>query len=242
MPTYKVNIALNDTTLTALQNGGFQMQVYKGSMSNAKGQPVVWFTLNEFSSTVSVTWADSYGGYFSNTLVENKATIVISTSSGMQPGQIFTLNSNGSGSLTSGGPAEDYTFESLIQSERTCGLTTSASGSQPAAICAFPQYATLDNMVQPYEKVLILFTQTPLNTGSVVQTAVTQSISIVMAPSEPSFTTSFDINTGWNIDGSSQAVVNAPNFTLAPDLIIPAASSTSQGNINVKKSKLKADA
>lgn len=237
MPNYSVNIALDSATLTALSNGNYQMQVFKGAQSPAAsaGQPVVWFALSQFSSTVNISWTDSYGGFFSNTIPEPGAVVTIATSSPMNLGDIFTLQATGQGALTSGGPATAYSFESLEQTEWSCGLTTAACGGQPTAICAFPQYSTIDNLIEPYEMVLVVFTQTPVNTGSVVQTAVSTSVSIVLAPSEPNCSVSFDINKGWDIGDQANVAVNPPNFELAPALIIPPASDMAQGKINLHK-------
>jgi hypothetical protein len=237
MPQYQVNIELDSTTLAALKAGNFQMQVYKGAKTTATGFPVVWFTLTEFSSVVSLYWETNYGGYFSNTIAEPKATVVMSTSSPMNLGDVFTLETDGSGVLSSGGPVTAYSFESDIQEQWTCGLTATVNGGQPSAICAFPQYATMDNLIEPYEMILILFTQTPLNTGSVVETAVSQSVSMTLSPSDADLSVSFNINKGWDTQGSPYAIVNAPNFELAPALIIPPPSAdlVGQGKINVKK-------
>lgn len=239
MPTYQVNIALDSNTLAALNNGGYQMQVYKGARSSAHkaGFPVVWFTLSEFSPNVSLNWTTDYGGYFSDTIAEPEATVVLSTASPMELGEVFTLNSDGSGTLSSGGLDTAYSFESLIPEQRTCGLTATSPGGQISPICAFPQYASIENILEPYEMILVLFTQTPLNTGSVVQTAVSKSVSMILSPSVPSLDVSFDIETSWNTGGSLYAKANPANFELAPALIIPPASAelVGQGKINLKK-------
>ena len=76
---YTVKITLDDETLRALSNG-FQMQAFKGvKASNPSGAlPTVWTSVDSFSNTVTISWSESYGGYFSDTVV--KQGVVVDTS------------------------------------------------------------------------------------------------------------------------------------------------------------------
>jgi hypothetical protein len=224
---YKVQVELNDETLMALKSGKFQMQAYKGvKTANTGGAlPTVWFALDEFSSTLAISWKQLFAGYFSNTPVKMGVTVDISTKKNMEPGNLITLQEDGSASVsTSGGVPDAFAFESKMRNVWTCGLLTPVNGSPGTPICAFPQYGAVGNLMEPYEKVLLLFTQKQLDTGSVVQTAISKSVSIIMSPSEKNITVGFDINTGWDTHGNPQVKQNPASFDLAPDLIVPSAS------------------
>lgn len=227
MPDYQVNIALDNTTLGALENENYQMQVYKGVQAGLSdgALPTVWFTLDIFSSKVTVSWSVDYEGYFSDTPIAVPVTVDITTNQPMELGNVITLETDGSSEVTTtDGVSTAYSFLSNQETTWTCGLMTAANGGDPAPICAFPIHQTTGVVIEPYEKILILFTQTELDTGSVVQTAVSESISITLSPDTPKFDTSFDIDKGWDTNGSPQAVENPVNFDMAPDLIVPPAS------------------
>ncbi|GBF84352.1 hypothetical protein [Aphanothece sacrum] len=226
--TYTVSIALDNETLTALNNGTWQMQVYKGCKSpNASAAlPTVWYTVpkTKFSNEIKTSWHTPYGGYFSNTSVTAGTTVNTSTNQPMSPGDVITLNANGSASVsTSGGVSGAFSFLSQKTETWTCGLLVTPKGGEASPICAFPQYGAAGNLIQPYEKVLILFTQAQLNIGAVVQTSLTKSVSCVLSTSQPKISVAFNINSGWNTMGNPQAKQNPIQFDLAADLIIPLA-------------------
>ncbi|MEE9581082.1 MAG: hypothetical protein V3V74_07200 [Nitrosomonadaceae bacterium] len=222
MPQYQVNVALDAATLAALQNG-FSMQAFKGAKASAPAgaQPTLWFQLDQFSSTVSVNWEEHFGGYFSNTPIHKDVVVNISTGKEMSLGQILTLQTDGECTLNSGGVSTAYNFASEQEQTWTCGLTVSANGQDASAICAFPQYGAVNNVIEPYEKVLLLFTQAQITTGAVVETAVSSSVSVILSPQNPTADLKFDINRGWDTEGNPYATENAADFAMATDLIIP---------------------
>jgi len=142
----------------------------------------------------------------------------------MNPGDVITLLASGGSSVsTIGGTKEAFSFLSEKTTTWTCGMLVTPQGGKAAPICAFPQYGAIGNIIQPYEKVLFLFTQAQLDTGSVVQTALTKSVSCTLSPDQPEITVAFNINKGWDTGGNPQAKQNPVQFNLAPDLIIPSA-------------------
>lgn len=224
---YEVDISLDNATLAAL-NSGWQMQVYKGvKTSNPGGAlPTVWYTVSKFSSLVKTLWSESYGGYFSDSTVASGVTVDIQTQDPMNAGDVINLNADGSSSVsTTGGVPNAFAFTSDKAETWTSGLLVAPEGEPLAPCCAFPQYGSVGNVIEPYEKVLILFTQDQLDTGAVVETAVSTSVSIILSPSMPTAAVSYDINSGWNTNGNPQAAVNPMNFTLAPELIVPSATA-----------------
>jgi len=224
MTLYKVTVSLNDETLKALK-AGFYMQVYKGVKSQtADGAlPTVWFTVDSFSSNVVVHWSENYGGYFSNTKVRNGVTVDTSTSDSMNAGDVIILHDDGSASVsTTGGKPGTFSFKSEKKEAWTSGLMVAPEGQALAPVCAFPQYGAVGNVIMPYQKVLLLFSQDQLDTGSVVETAFSESVSITLGTSLTELEVGFDINKGWDTKGSILAKVNPQDFALAPDLIVPA--------------------
>lgn len=231
MTTYKVSVELDNDTLAALNNG-FQMQVFKGvKAAKTGGLPTVWFAVKEFSSTVTASWSETYGGYFSDTKVIQGVTVNTSVQKSMNPGDVITLADDGSANVsTIGGVRDSFSFKSEKQKTWTSGLMVAPEGQKLAPICAFPQYGAFGNIIQPYEKILILFAQKPLDTGAVVETAVSASVSITLATSVQNISVAFNINKGWDTKGNPQAKVNQMNLMMAEELIFHSASLANMMN------------
>lgn len=243
MATYSITIDLDEETLAAFKNNNFQMQVYKGVKTSGPvgALPTVWFDVDTFSSKVKVSWEEKFGGYFSNTQVRNGVVVDISTQKPMEPKNVITLSNSGSASVsTEGGVPGAFAFKSEQDSEWTSGLLSKNSKGEFAPICAFPQYGSVGNIMIPYQKVLILFTQAQLDTGAVVETALSTSVSIILSTQGPTANVAYNINKGWDTKGNIQASANPQNFALAPDLIVPSASL--KNIYEEEKRKLKASA
>lgn len=222
---YKVTVTLDDETLHAL-SAGFQMQVFKGvkSTAYASALPTVWLTVpqRKFSSSVDITWTEECGGYFSHTMVQPGVTVDSSTGKPMEPGQTLILNSDGSSIVSStGGTPGAFTFESKRTETWTCGLMSDGNGEGLSPVCAFPQYGYIANIIMPYQRILILFTQMQLSTRTIVSTAGVPSVTITLSPQMPTATVPYNINTGWKVDGSQYQTANPPHFKIAPALIVP---------------------
>lgn len=171
---------------------------------------------------MKVKWSETYGGYFSNSKVEQGVTVDISSGKPMEAGNVITLAADGSTSVSSqGGRQGAFSFSSEKDSTWTSGLMVAPVGQKLAPVCAFPQYGAVGNVIEPYQKVLILFTQKQLDTGAVVETAVSKSVSIILSPSKPTIFVDFNINKGWDTKGDTRAKENPQNFGMAPDLIVP---------------------
>ncbi|MFT5778777.1 MAG: hypothetical protein ACI837_001733 [Crocinitomicaceae bacterium] len=223
MATYKVTVALDNSTISALSNG-FQLQVFKGVKSSSPqgALPTVWTTIDHFAGTVEISWSDNYGGYFSNTMIAQGARVSIATEQNMNPGEVITLSQNGSSSVAAtGGIQGAFAFMSEQTNTWTSGLTASANGSNPTSICAFSLYGSTTNILESYERVVILFTQELMEPGTIVRTAVSSSLSITLSAASPTLAVIFNINTGWDTLGSPYAQLNPSNFELAPGLIVP---------------------
>lgn len=239
MTTYSVKISLDDTTLNALNNG-FKLQVFKGvkAASPAGGLPTVWLTVDQFSNEVVLSWQENYGGYFSKTSVQEGNVVDVSTSNPMSPGDVITLSNSGSSSVsTIGGVPGAYCFESQKTDMWTSGLISAVNGKDPTPICAFPQYGAVGNIMAPYDKILVLFTQGQVDTGAVLETALSKSVSVILSTLTPTATLAFNINTGWDTMGNPQAKQNPQNFALAPDLIVPSVSLQNMARVKTEARK-----
>jgi len=230
MTAYNVSINLDNETSRALTRHGFSMHIFKGVKSaNIRGAlPTLWFSTNDFSNNhINVAWEsrdDSYGGYFSEAKLQSGEIIQPSFEHPMTVGDVMTYNNGAPSVSTKGGAEGSFTFVSDKTSEIISGLLEKNPNRKLTPICAFPQFSTINNLVSPYEKILILFTENDLNISTAVSITLSVSISIKLSIVYPSAEIAFNINKGWDKRGNLQATINPKNFALAKDLIISSKS------------------
>jgi hypothetical protein len=224
---FQIQVALDNATLAVLATG-WQLQVYKGVKSSTPGGlPTIWFTVETFSNQMALNWAEQFGGYVSDQTVANGVVVNASSQQSMDLGDLMTLESDGQTEVsTDGGVVGAITIGSQKTSEWTCGMTQSMNGSVPTAICAFPLYGAADDIMEPYECIVLLFASSQTTTGTVVEEAITSSATVTLSGTTANVALSFDINSGWAaaIPGDPSVAFNPPNVDLAEILIIPGSS------------------
>jgi hypothetical protein len=219
--TYQVTISLDDTTLKALK-AGWQLQAFKGVKGSQTGRPVVWYSVDEFSNKVTLSWNEQYGAYVSNQKLINAVTVDISSQKDLDLGTKMVLDTDGSTSLTTiGAKTGSVVVQSQKDTEWICGMTQSVNGQEPTATCAFPLYGHTLDIMMPYESVVLLFASSQVDTGTVVEEALSSSVTITLSGGQPNINLIFDMNTGWNTSGNPYAKVNPNPIDLAAELIIP---------------------
>jgi len=222
MANYSIQIAFNDVTLTALKQNGWQLRAFKGVKGPQGGIPTLWFSINEFSSTASISWEDEYGAYVDNKQLNSGVQVDISSNQPIDAGDVMTLNDDGRTSIsTNGGMANAFTIYNAKQEEWLCGITQSANGNPPSSICAFNLYGSSMDIMEPYEKVVLLFATSQMDTGTVVEEAESASVEIVLSLDNPSVQLAFDINKSWDTKGNPNVSFNPLPIDLASKLIIP---------------------
>jgi hypothetical protein len=85
-------------------------------------------------------------------------------------------------------------------------------------VCASPLHGNMLDVVAPVEQVLLMFSSSPINTGTVVYKASSQGLLIDLR-SAAQRTVQFDINKGWSWGGGAWAQSVRPNTDLVPLLI-----------------------
>lgn len=222
MDQYKISISLDDATLHALDEGGWQLQAFKGVKGAGAGKPLLWYALSEFSSKVELKWGEQFGGYVANQKLLAGATVDISSYRTMDPGQRMSLNPDGTTSIsTVGGKKDAFTFYNAKKEEWTCGISQSVNGSNPSPLCAFHLYGLTFDFIEPYEKIVLVFASTQVDTGTVVEEALAASVEILLSPEQPNIGLGFNINQSWDTGGSQYIKVNPEPIALAPVLIVP---------------------
>jgi hypothetical protein len=221
---YQVTISMSAATVQALLAGNFYLYGFKAvQATQGGGAPLVWFQTQTFSTQTIVLWQEQYQAYTSTNQVIPNGQILASFSTDIDLGQTLQVQSGGVGPVIDGGPDTAISILNTTSMQFTCGIAETVSGSANP-LCAFPLYGNNMDVIAPIEKVLLMFSTLPVNTGTVVMQAYSSSILIdLTADNQRSVT--YDINAGWSWGGYSWAQQIPPNSQLVPLLIEPASAS-----------------
>ncbi len=220
---YSVTISMSGSTVQTLLASNFQLYGFKAVQTTlGGGAPTVWFKTGTFSSTTAVNWTEQYQAYTSTTVNFGPNTqIVASDSQNINLGQTMTVAAGGIGTVVNGGTTSAISIFNTTSTQFTCGINQmqSVNGAQvPTPLCAFPLYGNMLDVIAPIERVLLMFSTLPVNTGTVIYQAYSQGVLIDLTSVQQRAVT-FDINAGWSWGGGSWGQSVAANANLVPLLI-----------------------
>jgi hypothetical protein len=217
---YSVTITMNQTTVNALSTGGFYLYGFKAVKTTSVGAPVVWFETAAFGLNTVVSWSENYQAYTSNSQVIAGGQVVATNSYPINLGQTLQITTPaGTGSVnTQSGTPQAIDIANQTTTQFTCGISQSNPVGAVTPMCAFTLYGNFTDVIAPIEKVLLMFSTLPINTGTVVEQSYSPALLIDLT-AENSRTVAFDINQGWNWGGGSWAQAYAANTDLVPLLI-----------------------
>jgi hypothetical protein len=224
MATSEVTIQMDQNTLIALANGGFQLYGYTAvECSDRAGLPAVWLGTKNFSLTTRVAVPASYDAFTAPAMsLAPGITLRASFEVPISTGQILEVNqAGGTGSVKSGGEPGTVTILNQTETQYTCGLMQNGeSGGQVAAapICGFDLYGGGIQLITPLQKVLFLFSSVVAAPGTMVELSKGPGILIDLTDND-SPTIQFGINQGWSWGGYAWAQTVAANTDLRPVLI-----------------------
>jgi hypothetical protein len=215
---YQVTISMTAQTVSQLLAAGFFLYGFKAvQTSMAGGSPVVWFATQEFSATTTVNWQEQYQAYTSNSQIIPGGGITASFAASITLGQTLNVEAGGVGDVTSGGPSTAISILNTVSTPFTCGISE-LQGANYNALCAFPLFGNNEDVIAPIERVFLMFSTQPVNTGTVIEQSYGPGILIDLTASNQR-TVNYDINTGWSWGGGSWAQMFPPNSDMVPMLI-----------------------
>ncbi|MBF0306785.1 MAG: hypothetical protein HQL40_17520 [Alphaproteobacteria bacterium] len=223
---YQVTITMNSTTVSTLLSGNFVLYGFKAVQSTAAGSPLVWFQTQSFSATTVVGWTEQYQAYTSTSTIIPNGEIVSSFAANITLGQQMNVSAGGLGTVVAGGPATAISILNTTSTQYTTGISQVTNGvAQP--VCAFPLYGNNEDVIAPIEKVLLMFSTRPVNTGTVIEQSYGPGILIDLTASNQR-TVAYDINAGWSWGGFNWAQQIPASSDLIPLLIDDSVQSSAR--------------
>jgi hypothetical protein len=223
---YNVDIEMSPATVQALLTGNYYLYGFKAVQSTqGGGAPLVWFKSQTFSTSTVVAWETLYQAYTSTSQIIPNGKITASFAADIDLGQTLSVGLGGIGTVTAGGPPFAISILNTTSTPFTCGISQVENGTA-SPLCAFPLFGNNLDVIAPIEKVLLMFSTIPVNTGTVIMQSYSSSLLIDLT-SDTSRTVSYDINGGWSWGGFSWATQYPPSSNLVP-LLIETATATSK--------------
>jgi len=227
---YEVTINMTAQTVSQLLAAGFFLYGFKAvQTSMTSGSPVVWFSTQQFSATTTVNWQEQYQAYTSNSQIIPGGNIVASFAASITLGETLNVEAGGVGNVTSTGVPTAISILNTVSTPFTCGISE-LQGASYNALCAFQLFGNNEDVIAPIEKVFLMFSTQPVNTGTVVEQSYGPGLLIDLTASNQR-SVNYDINAGWSWGGFSWAQQFPPNSNLVPLLIEP--SSPAPGLVSL---------
>ena len=170
-----------------------------------------------------MSWTKQYQAYFSKTFNGITATFF----KDLDLGQILQVQSDDEGVIADGGRPDAVSIRNTLTTQLTCGVSQYQHlDNAPKPFCAFPLYGLQEDVMVPIEKVLLMFSTTPINTGDPIEQAHNPAILQAYSPSilidltdATMRNVNYDINNGWSWGGNSWARQISVDQDLVPLLV-----------------------
>lgn len=223
---YQVQLTMTQATVTALQGGNYQLYGFKAVQTTmGDGAPLVWFSIPAASllPNTNISWTEQYQAYISNTFPIAPNTVITSSASvGISLGQQWNVEQGGGDNVTTQGPSIAISLYNTTKTPFTCGVSMEQNGTF-SPLCAFPLYGGGLDIIAPIQKVVLMFSTLPYNTGTVIEQAFSPGIFIDLT-ADNQRAVAFDINNGWSWGGGSWGQQIAASADLIPFLVEPPSS------------------
>jgi len=218
---YEIDITMDDTTVNALVGGNYNLYGFKAvQTTQSGGAPLVWFTLPDtgYSALTQLMWSVQYEAYTSHSSIIPSGQVKASFTAPIALGQTLEVEAAGIGPVKNGGTAQAISLLNTTNTQFTCGIAQHSADGSNNPMCAFPLYGEQLDVIVPIEKVLLMFSSVPINTGTVIEQAYGPAILIDLT-SASLRAVSYDINDGWSWGGFGWAQTVTATENLVPLLI-----------------------
>jgi len=216
---YGVTILMDDNTVTNLTAGGYNLYGFKAVQGPTGGAPLVWVKTNQFGLSTAISWQEQYQAFTSTSSISGGTTINVSNPYDINLANTLNVTGQtGTGSVVTSGVANAISINNQTSVKFTCGISQVQNNGPANPLCAFNLYGNMLDLIVPIEKVLLMFSSTPVNTGTVIMQSYSQCVLIDLT-SQNTRTLGFDINNGWQTKSQVGMDVYPANTSMVPLLI-----------------------
>jgi len=220
MADFKVEISMDTNTLNKLKDGGYKLFGFKAVQVSVKGGvPLVWFSTDEYLTTTSVQWEESYEAYISTQVSPSQGTTIIaSNTASIDLGNTMNVTKNGAVDVETTGQAGSISVVAELGKQWTTGINQLVQGkTQP--LCAIPLFGGNLNIITPRQKVLLMFATAPYSTGTVIVQSFSSGILVDFTGGFDNRQVTYEINNGWGPTTQTWAKIIPVSTELTPLLI-----------------------
>ena len=223
MASFDVDIKMSQETVNALSQNGFILYGFKAVKSAIPGAPVVWFQTRAYGKDTVLNWDENYEAYTSTSDIVAGGRIKATNSYPIKLGQTLEVNDrSGTGSVSGTGKAGAISIMNNTSTKLTCGISQLDPDGAVSPMCAFPLFGNNLDVIAPIERILLMFSTSPFNTGTVIFQAYSPGVLIDLTGAT-SRDLSYDIDNGWAWDGGAWGRQIKASENLVPLLIENAA-------------------
>ena len=200
---YSIKINLDDATLTTLKNGGYTLYAFRAVNAPGGSLPVIWQSIPKYFNDIEIDWTISYGAYISLTTIKPGVVIKTSSHAEMDLGYTYEVDTKGIPSVKKGGPDRAITITNHETIQLTCGIGEVVGGDfRP--LCASPVLNGFSDVIEPIQKIALLFASQVERTATVIQYSLGPGILLDV-------TTHHDRNVSFTMDGTEAKWIPDPN-------------------------------
>lgn len=229
---YKVILKMSSETVNALTKSNYLLYCFRCVQCwDRAGVPLVWYQTKNYSLNTFISWSEDYEAY---TFAEN-----FQAGTKISPGTSYPINlkqklhitsSQGTGEVKQDGVSGAVAISNETQTQFTCGISGKMEDGYFYPICAFPLFGSGTQVIIPLPKILLLYSTTQVNQGTVIVKSEENGILINLADSPNNQrTVSYDINKGWDWDKASWAETIKASTDLTQVLIAEPPASFNPG-------------
>ncbi|WP_114392478.1 hypothetical protein [Oleisolibacter albus] len=226
MPDRTLTIVIDSATLTTLKAAGYTLYgMVAVSSSNQSGRPLIALKTKSYLTSTSVTLEAACSVYDSTSPLAANQTVTVAVSCPIQPGQMATINTDGSISLsTLSGLPTTILIYNTSGNGLTVGLGRPVWTGSPTAATPVSGFNAGDGetvSLAPLDQLYLFFATSDYRLGTVLTTALGQGILVHLdqAPANASISYS-QAGGGWSAGTATWADVYSPGTDLVQLLIV----------------------
>lgn len=219
---YQVSIEMPQKTVEALASDNYFLYGFKSVQAAiAGGVPLVWFATADYGLDTELLWAEQYQAYATTVDIVPGGRVSATNAYGIGLAQTLDVTGEkGTGSVdTQVGLQGAISIANKTLDQFTAGISQVQPDGTVTPMCAFNLFGEHTDVIVPIERVLVMFSSKPVDTGTVIEQAYSGGLIIDLTANNHR-TVRYDINKGWSWDDGNWATRVAPMSSLAELLIL----------------------